>query len=233
MVGVNKLGFKLDSASVAAEGAAIFGALNLSGVITSEGLLISEGVFRLTNEGEVSLSNDAVKGLNEEQIKSCIELERELEEKDKKLKLLEEAKNTLEAFIYELKDKSLSNEKLLPSNIVKPLLDVEEAWLYSDEGFNCTDPTVFHTRLSTITSNIRTSCPEYYKSVEEAKALLEAQLEEESKKAEAEKANDVEEDHDFRKMKFPDRMRIMLKKYVMNNISISIYILQYLLQLSN
>jgi len=84
-----------------------------------------------------------------------------------------------------------------------------EEWLYSDAGDKA-DLGTLTQRLDDERSFMRTQFPQYYEEHDKAKAAMEAQLKAEAEAAAKERAeNGEEEDHDRRKLKYPDRLRMV------------------------
>jgi len=94
---------------------------------------------------------------------------------------------------------------------LSPLLDSAEDWIYSDEG-EAADVDGLTAKLSALQAEVAEVTAAYLQAVAEDKAAEESKLEAASAQAAAERAAAGEdEDHDTRKLKFPDRLRLVTK----------------------
>ncbi|KAF0689509.1 Aste57867_19066 [Aphanomyces stellatus] len=138
-----------------------------------------------------------------------IALEREMQRQDEMMRLLANKRNEIETFVYEIRGKrDQKHGHLIDYAAVNPFLDAAEDWFYSDEADNATldDATA---RVLALKTDIVNACEAYFAAVAKDEKELEAHLELESQKAALENKDD--DDHDFRKLKTPDRMRLVVK----------------------
>ncbi|OQR82163.1 hsp70 [Thraustotheca clavata] len=135
-------------------------------------------------------------------------LEKAMKARDETNFLIANKRNEIETFVYEIRGKaSQKHGNLIDYNVVNPLLDAAEDWFYSEEAETATLELATQ-RVTELKANIVQSCSAYFAAVAKDEQALEAHLEAEAKKAALE-AKD--EDHDFRKLKTPDRMRLVMK----------------------
>ncbi|OWZ23545.1 Heat shock protein70 [Phytophthora megakarya] len=141
-----------------------------------------------------------------------VALEQEFQARDAELTAIAHERNAIEAFVYEMRSKSSSKHgDKLDTSKLNPLLDAAEDWIYSEESENAT-LEVIRAKHQSIETEIRTACEAYFSAVEADERALEQQLEQEALKAEAERqAEGGDEDHDTRKLKKPERMRMVTK----------------------
>merc|ERR1712173_10790 len=92
------------------------------------------------------------------------------------------------------------------------ILDAYEDWMYTEEAEQGTKE-VFSSKLEQLKTELEPSCNAYFTKVESDRLAKEKELEELSKRAAEElEASGGKDDHDFRKLKKPERM----KKVMMN-----------------
>ncbi|CAI5737506.1 unnamed protein product [Hyaloperonospora brassicae] len=141
-----------------------------------------------------------------------IALEKEFQTRDAELIAIAHERNAIESFVYEMRSKSggKHGDKLDASKL-NPLLEAAEDWIYSEEAETAT-LDVIRAKHQSIEAEVGTACEAYFSAVEADERALEHQLEQESQKAEAERqAEGDDEDHDTRKLKKPERMRMVTK----------------------
>ncbi|KAF4040169.1 Hsp70 protein [Phytophthora infestans] len=145
------------------------------------------------------------------QLARYVALEQELQARDAELAAIAHERNAIEAFVYEMRSKSSGKHgDKLDSSKLNPLLGAAEDWIYSEESENATLDLI-RTKHQSIETEIRSACEAYFSAVEADERALEQQLELESQKAEAERQAEGDEDHDTRKLKKPERMRMVAK----------------------
>eukprot|EP01029_Cantina_marsupialis_P010101 TRINITY_DN2310_c0_g1_i1.p1 TRINITY_DN2310_c0_g1~~TRINITY_DN2310_c0_g1_i1.p1 ORF type:complete len:767 (+),score=282.14 TRINITY_DN2310_c0_g1_i1:48-2348(+) len=144
--------------------------------------------------------------LSAEELEDCIKQEQEMLEKEAKLIETENARNKLEARIFEVRN-AVGQSDLLNGDDMMPLLSTAEDWIWSDEGFNG-DAELFNQKIIELEEQLKPFMEAYEQHKKEAKEKLEAELAKDSAKAAAEK---VDEDHDTRKLKKADRMRLVMR----------------------
>lgn len=189
--GASLLGRMLDSTTAIAVGAAFS-----SDLIATEAL---EQGLQLTEAQQTQLD-------------AFIALEQQMCARDVELAAIANERNAIEAFVYEMRSKTSEKHGMkIDASQLSPLLDAAEDWIYSEESELATLAVVQAKRVE-IETQIRAVCSAYFAAVDADERAFEAHLEEESKKAEAERAADGgDEDHDTRKLKKPERMRLVVK----------------------
>ncbi|POM75776.1 Hsp70-like protein [Phytophthora palmivora] len=148
---------------------------------------------------------------NAAELAQYVALEQEFQARDAELTAIAHERNAIEAFVYEMRSKSSGKhgEKLDTSKL-NQLLDAAEDWIYSEESEHAT-LEVISAKHQSIKTEVRAACEAYFSAVEADERALEQQLEQESQKAEAERqAEGGDEDHDTRKLKKPERMRMVV-----------------------
>uniref|UniRef100_A0AAV1UXY2 Uncharacterized protein n=1 Tax=Peronospora matthiolae TaxID=2874970 RepID=A0AAV1UXY2_9STRA len=141
-----------------------------------------------------------------------VALEKEFQTRDAELIAIANERNAIESFVYEIRSKSSGKHgDKLDTSKLNPLLDAAEDWIYSEEAETATLELI-RAKHQSIKTEVRTACEAYFSAVQADESALEHQLEQESQKAEAERqAEGDDEDHDTRKLKKPDRMRMVIK----------------------
>ncbi|KAG7386023.1 hypothetical protein PHYPSEUDO_000878 [Phytophthora pseudosyringae] len=141
-----------------------------------------------------------------------VALEQEFQARDAELAAIAHERNAIEAFVYEMRSKSSGKHgDKLDTSKLNPLLGAAEDWIYSEEAETAT-LDVIRTKHQSIETEVRAACEAYFSAIEADERALEQQLEQESQKAEAERqAEGGDEDHDTRKLKKPERMRMVAK----------------------
>ncbi|RMX67036.1 hypothetical protein KXD40_004165 [Peronospora effusa] len=141
-----------------------------------------------------------------------IALEQEFQARDAELAAISHERNAIESFVYEMRSKSNGKHgDKLDSSKLNPLLDAAEEWIYSEEA-EATTLEAIQAKHQSIETEIRTACEAYFSAVQADEQAVEQQLEHESQKAEAERqAEGGDDDHDTRKLKKPERMRMVVK----------------------
>lgn len=136
-------------------------------------------------------------------------LEQEMQTRDADLAAVAHERNAIEAFVYEMRAKSHDKHgDLIDSAALSPLLDAAEDWIYSEESEFAT-LAVVQAKRQEIEQQVRDACAGYFAAVAEDQRVLEAQLDAEAARAKAEQGE--EDDHDTRKLKKPERMRLVVK----------------------
>ncbi|CAH0493610.1 unnamed protein product [Peronospora farinosa] len=136
----------------------------------------------------------------------------EFQARDAELAAISHERNAIESFVYEMRSKSNGKHgDKLDSSKLNPLLDAAEEWIYSEEAEAATLEAI-QAKHQSIEMEIRTACEAYFSAVQADEQAVEQQLEHESQKAEAERqAEGGDDDHDTRKLKKPERMRMVVK----------------------
>ena len=135
---------------------------------------------------------------------------------DAELKRIEDARNQLESYIYEMqgvvegRGKYAHHAGLLDKDTLSPLFEKAQQELWDapeDSG-----ESFFAERFASLKSAFEASAPQYLEAVEKEKEAEEAAMRQAEKEAEEErKANGEDDDHDRRKLKSADRMRLVIR----------------------
>eukprot|EP00002_Diphylleia_rotans_P029753 TRINITY_DN6076_c0_g2_i2.p1 TRINITY_DN6076_c0_g2~~TRINITY_DN6076_c0_g2_i2.p1 ORF type:complete len:525 (+),score=150.96 TRINITY_DN6076_c0_g2_i2:764-2338(+) len=191
-----KLSFSLDSASAAAIGAAYSCAQYVEGA--------TQGLYQITGS-QFSSPDESVIGMSEEELLKAKEVEVKFADYDQKCHLKAESKNAIESFILDTRTKSSSGKfsKYLPKDVIDPILSEAQNWL--DDEADYAELEILQSTLEKYKQQIAQACPEYFVKVEEDRVATEKALEEAAKEA----GTEDKEDHDNRKLKKADRMRLV------------------------
>ncbi|GLE03766.1 hypothetical protein PINS_up012668 [Pythium insidiosum] len=138
--------------------------------------------------------------------------EAEMQDRDAELAAIAHERNAIEAFVYEMRGKrSAKHGDKLDDAALAPLLEAAEDWIYSEEAETAT-LAVVRSRRAQLQRDVEAACRAYFAAAAADEQALEAQLEAESRKAEMERAAEGGgDDHDQRKLKKPERMRLVVK----------------------
>eukprot|EP00595_Chromulina_sp_UTEXLB2642_P000026 CAMPEP_0196761786 /NCGR_PEP_ID=MMETSP1095-20130614/1083_1 /TAXON_ID=96789 ORGANISM="Chromulina nebulosa, Strain UTEXLB2642" /NCGR_SAMPLE_ID=MMETSP1095 /ASSEMBLY_ACC=CAM_ASM_000446 /LENGTH=249 /DNA_ID=CAMNT_0042111741 /DNA_START=1407 /DNA_END=2153 /DNA_ORIENTATION=+ len=99
--------------------------------------------------------------------------------------------------------------ELIDSNKLTSVLDENEGWIWDNPDASLSQLTEKNNALR---DQVNSLCEKYHSAVQEEKLAIEKTLDEEAAKAATEKEADGEEDdHDNRKLKKADRMRLVVK----------------------
>lgn len=189
------VGFKLDDAAVA------YGAT----------LVASNS--DLKTKVETGMSEDiAPFRLSPEEVQTIAGAEKSMAAADAERALLGERRNAIEALILSMRSApDGKNGNLIPRQELTTLLDTTEDWLWGEEAeqANLEEMTA---REKSIQDEIATLCKDYYEAQGKDRMEIEKSLEDDAAKAALDKAAEGDdEDRDFRKLKYPDRMRMVTK----------------------
>lgn len=156
-----------------------------------------------------------------EELKAAVAKEQALQLADRDIQAVLAQRNVLEAFVLESRQRSghrkhghlitADNRRTLDS-----LLDATEDWLYGD----CVSASATEVaeRVMSLKAEVDALCGAYLEAVAKDKAEVERDLEVQAKLAEAQRVAeggtddaDDGDDHDNRKLKKPDRLRLVMK----------------------
>ena len=150
-----------------------------------------------------------------ETLEKLCALEKQMAANDLEVVELAAARNRLEAFVFETRSAARGGRKfgeLIEKEACLKILDEFEEWMYTEEAESATK-SVYDDKLVELKKALEPSCNAYLAKVEEDRVAQEKELEELSKKAAEElEASGGKDDHDFRKLPKPERM----KKVMMN-----------------
>ena len=122
-------------------------------------------------------------------------------------------RNEIESFVYEARNlRGQKHGALIDGGALEPLLDGAEEWLYSDESA-AASVEALGAKCAELRAAVDAVCTAFHAAVAADRAKDEAELEAAAAAAAAERAaaGDDDDDHDTRRLKFPDRMRMVLK----------------------
>lgn len=155
---------------------------------------------------DVDLSN------YDEEISAARAKELEMQAKDLEVRELLSERNSMEAFMYEIKSSvTRKHGELIDSALMNKKMEEYENWLW-DNPPESTTLECLKAQYALIRSETAELMGAFNAAVAAEKVEFEKQLEEESKKAAAERELEGEdEDHDNRKLKKADRMRMVVK----------------------
>ena len=142
-----------------------------------------------------------------------IEAEGAMAKKDAAAAARGAVRNELEGFVLETRGlpQRRKHGSLVDASALNPLLDAAEEWLYSEEAEEAS-VEVLTSKFDELKTAVDGVTAKYREAVAAEKEAEEKALEAASAAAAAERAaNGDDEDHDQRKLKFPDRMRLVVK----------------------
>lgn len=194
------LGAKFDDASVAL-GAAL---LKLKANSAEDG-----SPSLVTLAGQLSL--DGTIGLTADEITAAKDREILMQKTDAELEELLAARNALEAYLLEMRAaKRRKHGEKIDAVALEKALDESESWLWDNTE---ADLATLRAKDSEVRARVNGLCQAFFEATEKDRAEVERALEAEARKAEAERAaaGDEDNDNDNRKLRKPERMRMVLK----------------------
>mmetsp|Transcript_50356 Transcript_50356/g.116247 ORF Transcript_50356/g.116247 Transcript_50356/m.116247 type:complete len:719 (-) Transcript_50356:699-2855(-) len=212
-LGEAKFGAKLDDVSIAI-GAALLGKVRLPVAAAPE----VEGERAAApppppSDAEAASAATFDGFLAEDELTALIAKEVELAAADSALAALSAKRNELEGYVLEARSLRAHSKHghLIDGGKLEPLLDAAEEWLYSEEGEAAGLPPL-EQKLAELKQQVAAIATEFTAALEADKLREEQALEASDAERLREKAAAGEdEDHDTRKLKFPDRMRLVGK----------------------
>ena len=153
---------------------------------------------------------DAAAGMSDEAVAAAVAFEEACQARDADIVKLEGAKNELESYVFHMKAEASNgkNAQFFTAPTVGELLTTADNWLM-DEGDDASLEDV-QGKLADLKAAVEAAAPEYFAHVAAEKARVEENLRKEHERALA--AGELDkEDHDQRKMKKEDRMRLVVK----------------------
>ena len=220
-----KPGAKLDDASIAI-GAAIVARARLDA---------ADGAAPAAPNGAADSADAPESGLlSASELAEAVDAEARLAARDLAVQAVGARRNEFEAFVLDSRGvRARKHGELVDGSKLEPLLDAAEEWMYSDEG-EAADLGQLDAKLAELKVHVGELMAAYEAKVAEGRAADEQAseprllpscppptplapspqaLEAASAAAAAEKAarGEEDEDHDTRKLKFPDRMRLVVK----------------------
>jgi tetratricopeptide (TPR) repeat protein len=154
--------------------------------------------------------------LSPDELAAALQQETEMCAVDAELKRIEDARNQLESYIYEMqgvvegRGKYAHHAGLLDKDSLSPLFEKaqQELWDAPEDA----DEPFFVEKFASLKSAFEASAPAYLEAVQKEQEAEEAAMRQAEKEAEEErKANGEDDDHDRRKLKSGDRMRLVIR----------------------
>jgi len=215
-----QFGFKLDDGTVALGAALVcLNSRASSGSSSSSSSSSDELNPSSSDLNKMSLtSNDescstSTVGLSLEELNRARDTELMMRDLDEEIKRVMIERNKFESFILEMRNAaSKQHGHLIDGEKLNIILDEAEDWLWSEESEGAT--LALHVdKYQTLTLSVKELCEEYFKKIEEDKLAVEKSLDEEALKASMERSANGEDDddHDNRKLRKSDRMRLVVK----------------------
>ena len=130
---------------------------------------------------------------------------------DGEIRELQAARNEMESYILEMRMAPRQKHGAAIDSVqLNQLLDGSEGWLW-DYADTATLAEI-QAKVTVLKDGAASLCTEYFEKTEADKKEVERELEEEAAQAAAEKAAEGDDDdHDTRKLKKPERMRMVVK----------------------
>jgi hypothetical protein len=175
---------------------------------------VALGAALLANQKDLKLSYsdaDSSLGLTEGEIEAARLSELEMQSCDGEIKLLLAARNELESYLLEMRSTPRRKHgNTIDASALNNLLDETEGFMWDFPDASLSVLTEKHDALH---KEIDKLCADYFKKTEEDRLAVEQALNLEAVKAASEKAaaGEDDEDHDNRKLKKADRMRLVTK----------------------
>jgi molecular chaperone DnaK (HSP70) len=183
--------------------------------------VVSKGAALLGASHVLSAGEDAegagvpLPRMSEADLGDAIKAEEQMQAQDAELRELGKARDELESYIYEMR-RVLSGSphmSLLDSDTLSPLLTAAEDWMYETPDEYTRES--YTEKRSELEKTFQATSPQYFKAVEEDRKKVEAELVAAEKVGDAERAAERElngePDHDRRKLKKEDRMRLVTR----------------------
>lgn len=207
-----KFGAKLDDVSIAI-GAALLGRLRHPTASVPEAAAEAAEAPLPTPVSDAEVATPFTGLLAEDELMQLVAKEAEMAAADAALAALATKRNELEGYVLEARSLRAHSKygHLIDGAKLEPLLDEAEEWLYSEEG-EAADIALLERKLHELKEQVVSIANEFNSALEADKLKEEQALEASDAERLREKAAAGEdEDHDTRKLKFPDRMRMVSK----------------------
>jgi len=153
-------------------------------------------------------------GLSGEEVAACKAVLAAMAEKEALIAAESNARNQLEALIFEYRSALRgAHGSLLDSAATNADVDAAEAWVWDFGDVNGSAERVqaYNERAAALTASVRGHSAAYFAAVEAARLAVEASLDASAKAADAEREAEGTDDHDDRKLKKGDRLRLVVK----------------------
>ena len=200
----NVMGAKLDDGSCA------LGATLVANTKYIEGY-VDEGSSPFITYGmNGELCNLDTIGFSAEELTSMISEEAEMSKKDEEIAKLVEKRNEMEGFLLESRGISRREfGELVDANALDELLNEYENWMWD---FPDADYSELDSKFQELSGKVNELAKAFMDATDAKKKAEEAEMEKEAEKARIEKElSGEDDDHDNRKLKKADRMRLVIK----------------------
>jgi len=155
---------------------------------------------------------EAEAGLGEAALEEAVAWEAKVEAKESSIKAVEQARNDMEKLVYEMRAECTGRlkEHFNAEGTMAELQGLED-WIWSEEGEEA-DLAGCEAKLASVNAKLAELNPGYYKTLEEELVAAKLKEEEDSKRWAAEAANGPADgvNKDTRKLKFDDRMKLVM-----------------------
>jgi len=204
MFGELPLGAKLDDSAVAV-GAALTSAQRSAASSPTPDDVAS------TDDVKMEVVEES-KGFTAEELAALRADEVSMQAVDLEIKEQLAAKNEMESYILEMRSAPRRKHgQLIDSSALTSILDTSEEWMWDNSEATM---TMIREKFQTLKQQCDGLCKAYFEAVEDDRRKVEEALQEEAARAAAERELDPDaqdEDHDTRKLKKPERMRLVMK----------------------
>jgi tetratricopeptide (TPR) repeat protein len=210
-------GAKLDDSSVALGAALVASQRRAASSIpnaAAEGPVSQSTLFC---SYDVSKILDSSKCLSVASIEDAIHREQRMLARDAEVRAIYAERNAMEALLYECKNALNSKHAgLIDSNLLNRRLDEFEQWMWDQASADDVGLALLEEKHKAFKEGVSVILEMYTSAVANEKHQLERQLERDAQLAEEERqqqreGDGEEEDHDTRKLKKADRMRLVVK----------------------
>jgi len=175
-----------------------------------------QGEDKKKEKKELAEHFNVVGNMDENDIQMAIGLEQVMQIQDNKLAEIGNARNSLESYIYEMRSVCNGNAgpehyKLLNTEKLLPLLMEAEDWMYESDDYTKEN---YVEKLHALEATFKDTSPAYFEAVEKQRLKIESELNEGERIGDKERAlesENAEDDHDRRKLKKDDRMRLVVR----------------------
>lgn len=167
-----------------------------------------------TQSSETDCSSDdtsSTPALTPEEIETLRVQELAMQKQDNEIANMLAVRNALEAYMLDMR--SAPRRKFgntIDSGKLSKLLDETENWLWDNEN---ADLAVLEEKTAKLRAEVGVVCKEFFDAVEKERVEVERSLDADAAAAAAERATEGgdEDDHDNRKLKYADRLRLAVK----------------------
>jgi len=171
----------------------------------------AEGGIVVTEKAAWDEGLEEAPALTDEEVQSAVAWEASVVARETEIKATEKARNDMEQLVYEMRAECSGRlkEHINSEGTMAELQSLED-WIWSDEG-EAAGLQACQAKLEAVKAKLSELNPAYYKTMEDELVAAKAQAEEEAKRWAAEAANGPADgvNKDTRKLKFPDRMKLV------------------------